>query len=132
MTRAHATLPGRPRGYGTIYLLRQYSASGRRMAKLANELLPPTGSFLRVVGGFMDSFYILVMDKNNTAGDTWFITEWDANHDRLKALMNHSDQISRELPKANYPGTEFCKVSLINTHNGKEESGHIYAVQKTG
>lgn len=81
----------------------------------------------------MDSFYILVMDKNNPAGQsTWFITEWDTEYERLKALANHCDQISRELPKAYYPGTEFCKVSLINTHNGKEESGCIYAVQKTG
>lgn len=81
----------------------------------------------------MDSFYILVMDKNNaTTQSTWFITEWDAGYERLKALTSHSDQICRELPKAYYPGTEFCKVLLTNAHNGKEESGRIYAVQKTG
>jgi hypothetical protein len=80
----------------------------------------------------MDSFYILVMDKNNTAGNpTWFITEWDAHYERLKALISHGDQICRELPKAYYPGTEFCKVLLTNTHSGKEESGRIYAIQKT-
>lgn len=81
----------------------------------------------------MDSFYILVMDKNNTAGQgTWFITEWDADYEHLKAVVNHHDQISRELPKAYYSGAECCKVLLTNTHNGKEESGRIYAVHKTG
>ena len=80
----------------------------------------------------MDSFYILVMDKNDTEGQsTWFITDWDAGYERLKALISHSDQISRELPKAYYPGNEFCKITLINAHNGKEETGRIYAVQKT-
>jgi hypothetical protein len=89
--------------------------------------------FLPVIGGVMDSFYILVMDKNNTVGQsTWFITDWDAGYERLMAQTSHSDQISRELPKATYPGQECCKVTLINAHNGEDESGHIYAVQKTG
>ena len=79
----------------------------------------------------MDSFYILVMDKNNTAANpTWFITEWDAHYERLKALISHGDQICRELPKAYYPGTEFCKVLLTNTHSGKEEWGAFMRYKK--
>ena len=81
----------------------------------------------------MDSFYILVMDKNNPPGQsTWFITDWDAGYERLKSLASHNDQISRVLPQTLYPGQEFCKVTLVNAHNGKEELGRIYAVQKTG
>ncbi len=79
----------------------------------------------------MDSFYILVMDKNNTAGNpTWFITEWDAHYERLKALISHGDQICRELPKAYYPGREFCKVLLTNSIAAKRNRGAFMRYKK--
>ena len=83
----------------------------------------------------MNSFYILVMDKNNTAGeDTWYITRQAVSCEEIKTVTSHDDTIVRQLPKESYPGVECCPENspkeLLNTHSGSMEPGKIYEIHK--
>jgi hypothetical protein len=55
-------------------------------------------------GSNMETFYILVMNKNND-DDNWKISKRADSKDELRNLSCYNDPPCGELPKLNYPGT---------------------------
>lgn len=77
----------------------------------------------------MNTFYIIVLDKNDMGSETlWYVTASSGSIETLKALKNHDDIIVMTLSKPLYPGEKKYQITLLNTHSNQDEAGNIYEV----